>query len=618
MAKKINNKKRKAKKRAPKAPLKIPFYKNIFFYMMVLFLVWIFVGIGDLDSISTKQLSLSETIQLIKEEKVQSITVTNDLVEAQLKDGTKIVTEKESSVSFQEILDDNDIDLATLPGEYEVKHPILLMEILPSLLSFAIPILILLFIINRMKGANGDILSFGKSKARLFKKGKAKNTFDDVAGSEEAKKEVMEIVDFLKHPDKYRKLGARIPKGVLLVGPAGVGKTLMAKAIAGEAEVPFFSVAGSEFMEMLVGVGSARVRDLFKMAKETQPSLIFIDEVDAIGRQRGMGIGGGHDEREQTLNQILTEMDGFDPRTSVIVIAATNRPDMLDPALIRAGRFDRRVHIPLPDLEDRKKIIKLHMKGKPFTKDIDIVGLARKTVGFSGADIENMLNESAILAARGGKEKISDNDLDEAALKVTLGPERRTLQSEEERKMTAYHEAGHALVATNLPDMDKVQRISITARGASLGHTSFPPEKDRYNETKTRLESMLAALLGGRASEEVFFNQFTSGAANDIERATQIARKMVTEYGMSSLGPVAYIGSNEEKNWLAKQLGSSASQSEEFTAKIDREIKEIIERAYSRAKEILEGKKEVIKEVVEELLEKETLTREEFEALLNE
>lgn len=618
MAKKINNKKRKAKKRAPKAPLKIPFYKNIFFYMMVLFLVWIFAGIGDLDSISTKQLSLSETIQLIKEEKVQSITVTNDLVEAQLKDGTKIVTEKESSVSFQEILDDNDIDLATLPGEYEVKHPILLMEILPSLLSFAIPILILLFIINRMKGANGDILSFGKSKARLFKKGKAKNTFDDVAGSEEAKKEVMEIVDFLKHPDKYRKLGARIPKGVLLVGPAGVGKTLMAKAIAGEAEVPFFSVAGSEFMEMLVGVGSARVRDLFKMAKETQPSLIFIDEVDAIGRQRGMGIGGGHDEREQTLNQILTEMDGFDPRTSVIVIAATNRPDMLDPALIRAGRFDRRVHIPLPDLEDRKKIIKLHMKGKPFTKDIDIVGLARKTVGFSGADIENMLNESAILAARGGKEKISDNDLDEAALKVTLGPERRTLQSEEERKMTAYHEAGHALVATNLPDMDKVQRISITARGASLGHTSFPPEKDRYNETKTRLESMLAALLGGRASEEVFFNQFTSGAANDIERATQIARKMVTEYGMSSLGPVAYIGSNEEKNWLAKQLGSSASQSEEFTAKIDREIKEIIERAYSRAKEILEGKKEVIKEVVEELLEKETLTREEFEALLNE
>ena len=618
MAKKINNKKRKAKKRAPKAPLKIPFYKNIFFYMMVLFLVWIFAGIGDLDSISTKQLSLSETIQLIKEEKVQSITVTNDLVEAQLKDGTKIVTEKESSVSFQEILDDNDIDLATLPGEYEVKHPILLMEILPSLLSFAIPILILLFIINRMKGANGDILSFGKSKARLFKKGKAKNTFDDVAGSEEAKKEVMEIVDFLKHPDKYRKLGARIPKGVLLVGPAGVGKTLMAKAIAGEAEVPFFSVAGSEFMEMLVGVGSARVRDLFKMAKETQPSLIFIDEVDAIGRQRGMGIGGGHDEREQTLNQILTEMDGFDPRTSVIVIAATNRPDMLDPALIRAGRFDRRVHIPLPDLEDRKKIIKLHMKGKPFTKDIDIVGLARKTVGFSGADIENMLNESAILAARGGKEKISDNDLDEAALKVTLGPERRTLQSEEERKMTAYHEAGHALVATNLPDMDKVQRISITARGASLGHTSFPPEKDRYNETKTRLESMLAALLGGRASEEVFFNQFTSGAANDIERATQIARKMVTEYGMSSLGPVAYIGSNEEKNWLAKQLGSSTSQSEEFTAKIDREIKEIIERAYSRAKEILEGKKEVIKEVVEELLEKETLTREEFEALLNE
>lgn len=618
MAKKTSGKKQKQKKRVLKAPIKIPFYKNIFFYIMAIFLVWIFVGMGDLDNLATEQLSLSETIQLIKDEKVQNITVTNDLIEAQLKDGTKVVTEKESSVSFQEILDDNEIDLATIPGKYEVKHPLLLMEILPSILSFAVPILILLFIFNRMKGANGDILSFGKSKAKLFQKGKAKNTFDDVAGSAEAKKEVMEIVDFLKHPDKYRKLGARIPKGVLLVGPAGVGKTLMAKAIAGEAEVPFFSVAGSEFMEMLVGVGSARVRDLFKMAKETQPSLIFIDEVDAIGRQRGMGIGGGHDEREQTLNQILTEMDGFDTRTNVIVIAATNRPDMLDPALIRAGRFDRRVHIPLPDLEDRKEIILLHMKGKPFTENVDIIGLAKKTVGFSGADIENMLNESAILAARGGKEKISDNDLDEAALKVTLGPERRALQSDEERKMTAYHEAGHALVAATLPDMDKVQRISITARGASLGHTSFPPERDRYNETKTRLESMLAALLGGRASEEVFFNQFTSGAANDIERATQITRKMVTEYGMSSLGPVAYKGGNEESNWLAKQLGENAAQSEEFTAKIDREIKKIIEGAYTKAKEILEGKKEVMKNVAEELLKKETLTRGEFEVLLNE
>ncbi len=601
-----------------KASPKVPFYKNIFFYLMLIFLAWLFFGVEGLDNINTEKKPINEVIQLIEEERVQNVTVKEDTIEVQLKDGTLLTTEKESSVSFQEILSNNEVPLSKISGEFTVEHPMAWVEILPTLLSVAFPVLLLIFFLNKMKGAGNDMLSFGKSKAKLFKKGKEETTFDDVAGNEEAKKEVMEIVDFLKHPNKYRKLGARIPKGVLMVGPAGVGKTLMAQAIAGEADVPFYSVAGSEFMEMLVGVGSARVRDLFQMAKASQPSLIFIDEIDAIGRQRGMGIGGGHDEREQTLNQILTEMDGFDPRTNVIVMAATNRPDMLDPALIRAGRFDRRITLPLPDLEDRKKIIKIHMKGKPFAESVDISGLAKKTVGFSGADIENMLNEAAILAARQESKKITDKDLEEAALKVTLGPERKTLQSEKERKITAYHEAGHALVATKLPEMDKVQRVSITARGASLGHTSFPPERDRYKETSTRLKSMLSAMLGGRAAEEVFFNEFTSGASNDIEKATKVTRKMVTEFGMSSLGPIAYTAHNEDKMWLAKQMGEYSKHSEEMAAKIDREIKKIIDKAYDKAKEILENNKGLMEKITEELLAKETLTQDEFEELLNE
>jgi cell division protease FtsH len=389
----------------------------------------------------------------------------------------------------------------------------------------------------------------------------------------------------------------------------------LAKAIAGEAGVPFFSAAGSEFMEMLVGVGSSRVRDLFRMAREGQPSLIFIDEIDAIGRQRGMGIGGGHDEREQTLNQILTEMDGFDTRTDVIVLAATNRPDMLDPALIRPGRFDRTITIPLPDLKDREQIIKLHMNGKPVSQEIDVEKIAKKTVGFSGADIENMLNESAILAARDNRDTVLQKDVDEAALKVTLGSERKTLQTEEERKMTAYHEAGHGLVAQFMKDMDPVNRVSIVARGGSLGHTSFPPERDRYNETKTRLLSIIATSLGGRAAEEIVFNELTVGASDDINRATKIAKKMVTEFGMSNLGPISYE-SVSGGMWLAKDFDEGNQISDEMAGRIDAEIKSIMDESYLKAKEIILSKRDILDRISARLLEKETIESEEFKELL--
>jgi cell division protease FtsH len=589
---------------------------NVFFYVFVFLTIFLisqaFNGIAP----AAEETPINTVISDIKEGKVQDITVSGDDIEVLLKDGTKITSKKETGVSFDEILSNNNVDRSKIAGELKVVKKFTLEDILTPLLMFGFPVILLFFIFRQMKSTSGDIMSFGRFKVKIFNKGQQKITFKDVAGNEEAKREMVEIVDFLENPEKYRKLGARIPKGILLVGPSGVGKTLLAKAIAGEAGVPFFSAAGSEFMEMLVGVGSSRVRDLFRMARESQPSLVFIDEIDAIGRQRGMGIGGGHDEREQTLNQILIEMDGFDPRVNVIVLAATNRPDMLDPALIRAGRFDRRISIPLPDLIDREAIIKIHMVGKPFAQSFDIQKTARKTVGFSGADIENMLNEAAILAARANKSAIDQADVEEAALKVTMGSERRTMQTEEEKKMTAYHEAGHALVAANVPDMDPVARVTIVARGGSLGHTSFPPERDRYNETKTRLHSIIATVLGGRAAEEIVFNELTVGAADDIDKATTLARKMVAEYGMSALGPVSYDG-KDGNFWLARELGESVKYSEEVAAKIDREVSKIVEEAYAKAKKVLKAKRKVLDKIAKKLLEKETIDGDEFKKLLS-
>ena len=591
-------------------------FNNIFFYLFLAFAIYLVFGTISDGALSQEEIPIGQVVRLINEDRVQDITVTGDKIEVLQRSGTKVYAKKEGSISFDQILSNNQVDRSKITGKLEVKQQVSIGEILSPVLMFGLPLLVLFYFLRQMKGQNGDIMSFGKSRAKLFVKGQQKITFNDVAGCEEAKREMSEIVDFLKFPAKYRKLGARIPRGVLLVGPSGVGKTLLARAIAGEAEVPFFSVAGSEFMEMLVGVGSSRVRDLFAMAREKQPSLIFIDEIDAIGRQRGMGIGGGHDEREQTLNQILTEMDGFDVRTSVIVLAATNRPDMLDSALVRPGRFDRRISIPLPDLKDREEIIKIHMKGKPINADVSVERLAKKTVGFSGADIENMLNEAAILTARENRDSITDKDLDEASLKVTIGSERKTLQNDEEKKMTAYHEAGHAIVAVNVKDMDPVQRVSIVARGQTLGHTDLPPERDRYQLTQTRIESLITTMLGGRAAEEVVFNEFTAGASEDIKRCTELARKMVTEYGMSPLGPIFFEG-RSEFSWLAEEFGEGSSISEEMSSKIDAQISKIVDNSYKEAKKILIENREKMDKVVNRLLEVETIAGEEFKEIIS-
>jgi len=439
-------------------------------------------------------------------------------------------------------------------------------------------------------------------------------TFSDVAGVDEAKRELEEVVDFLKNPGKYRALGARIPKGVLLVGPAGTGKTLMARAVAGEANVVFYSMSGSEFMEMLVGVGAARVRDLFDTAKRNAPAIIFIDEIESIGRQRGSSMTGGHEEREQTLNQILSEMDGFTPTDNVIVLAATNRPELLDPALTRPGRFDRRVVLDLPDIEGRKEIFKIHMRGKPMGPDVDLDKIAKRTVGFSGADIENMLNEAAILAATLNKKAVGMPDLEEAATRVKLGPEKKRLQSPEERRMTAYHEAGHAIVASQLPHMDPVHRVSIVSRGLALGFTEIPPATDRYHHTKTELLERVTSLLGGRAAEEVIFKEFSAGASSDLAQATMIVRKMVMELGMSILGPISLASGEMEWYGVSHEQGNFIS--EEMAGKVDREVVKILGEAYAQAKKVLEKNIPRMEKVTDALLEKETLDEEEFRKLV--
>ncbi len=592
--------------------------KSLFIWLLIGFiLVSFFFSFPPNNSNNIEEIPISQALNDIKNDQIKQVEIEENSLNLTYQDDQQKLSRKEETASFAEILKNADIDPTSVG--IVIKDSSLSkiwLNILSGVLPFILLVVFFLFIFRQAKGAQDSIFSFGRSKAQLFSKGKQSTTFKDVAGVDEAKRELEEVVDFLKHPGKYRKLGARTPKGVLLVGPSGTGKTLLAKAVAGEANVPFFSMAGSEFMEMLVGVGASRVRDLFNNAKKASPSIIFIDEVDAIGRQRGSGFTGGHDEREQTLNQILVEMDGFSPNDHVIVLAATNRGDLLDPALLRPGRFDRRVALDFPDLEDRKAILGIHARNKPFVKAVNWNSVAKRTVSFSGADLENMLNEAAILAARSNRSSINESDIEEAATKVKLGPEKKRLQSDEDKKMTAYHEAGHAVVSFKLSNIDPVHRISIVSRGMAMGFTLIPPKKDRYTETKSHLLEMVATLLGGRAAEEIVFNELTGGAASDISQATRIARQMVIDFGMSELGPI-YLGPQMETTEWGRSWVQSADLSPEMQAKIDQQVKKIVDEAHKQALDILKKSRKKLSVIAEKLIVKETLEGEEFERLMN-
>ncbi len=488
----------------------------------------------------------------------------------------------------------------------------LVISILPVLLIGAF----IFFMMRQAQGTNNQAMSFGKSRARMFLGNKTVVTFSDVAGVDEAKQELTEVVEFLKYPEKFNSLGARIPRGVLLVGPPGTGKTLLARAVAGEAGVPFFSISGSEFVEMFVGVGASRVRDLFEQAKRNSPCIVFVDEIDAVGRQRGAGLGGSHDEREQTLNQILVEMDGFDTNTNVIVVAATNRPDVLDPALLRPGRFDRQVVLDRPDIRGRREILNVHIKGKPLDKTVNLDQLARRSPGFSGADLANLVNEAAILAARRNKKSVGMSEFNEAIDRVVAGPERRSrIITEEEKGIIAYHEGGHAVVQRVLPKCDPVTKVTIVSRGMALGYTMSLPQEDRYLHSKSEFEDKIAGMLGGMVSEQLVFGDTTTGASNDLEKATNLARAMVTQYGMSKkLGPLTF-GKKEEMVFLGREISEQRNYSDEVAAKIDSEVREIIDHAYERAKQALTERRDVLDRLAALLIEKETIEGEEFEAL---
>jgi len=594
--------------------------KKMLIWSLILFLfvpaimTWIGGATADLN------VTISQAMADIKEQKIKSVEVVGDQVILDYGEQIMKFSTKETESSFTELLTQYEIDPSTV--NVKIKNGSFMDKLggVLNVLSFLLMALFFVMIVRQMRGGQGGMIGgnmfgMGRSKAKLFTKGKQNVKFSDVAGVDEAKRELEEVVDFLKNPAKYAKVGARTPKGVLLIGPAGVGKTLMARALAGEAGVPFFSMAGSEFMEMLVGVGASRVRDLFDTAKKAGMAIIFIDEIDAIGRTRGGGSMGGHDERDQTLNQILVEMDGFTSKENVVVLAATNRPDVLDPALVRPGRFDRRVSLDMPDIEGRKATLAIHAKGKPFVAKIDWTSVAKRTVGFTGADLENMLNEAAILIARENRKEITFDDIEEAATKVKMGPSKKRIQSEDDRRMTAYHEAGHAIATHFLSLTDPVHRISIISRGRALGFTMIPPAVDKYQSTRNELLEEICTLLGGRVAEKLIYNDLTAGASSDIDRLTKIARAMVIDYGMSPLGPIDF-GPQEGLSEWGRNFMEPTDVSDSKRAEIDREVKRIVDACEKTTALILTKERKTMERVVEALMEKESLEREEFESIV--
>ena len=560
----------------------------------------------------SKEITYSDFLNLIKTKQVESVIIQGDQIKLHTINGQYYSCYAPNDPDLIKTLKENNILITVKPEEKTSLWQSILISWFPMLLLIGVWI----FFMRQMSGGSGKAFSFGKSRAKLLNKDENKVTFKDVAGIDEAKEELQEIIEFLKDPKKFTKLGGKIPKGVLLIGPPGTGKTLLAKAIAGEADVPFFSISGSDFVEMFVGVGAARVRDLFIQGKRNAPCIIFIDEIDAVGRHRGAGLGGGHDEREQTLNQLLVEMDGFESKEGVIIIAATNRPDVLDPALLRPGRFDRQVYVPNPDVKGREGILKVHTKDKPLGDDVDLSIIARGTPGFSGADLANLVNEAALIAAKKGKNKIEMEDFEEAKDKIILGKERRSMIiSPEEKKNTAYHESGHTIVAKKLPQADPIHKVTIIPRGRALGVTQQMPVDDRYTLTKEYLETQIAILMGGRVAEEIVLNHMTTGAGNDIERATKLARKMVCEWGMSSLGPISF-GEKDEEIFLGKELVRHKDYSERTAILIDKEVEKIVKQGYDTAKQILLDNIDILHKMANALLEKETLTSEEIDKIM--
>jgi len=592
--------------------------KNLFLWLIIaVVLVSVFSNFGPRQP-STEKISYSRFLSDVDQGMVSSVTIEdNRVIKGATKNNQRFVTYlplQDNALLGQLLKSKVDISGQEKQQESFLLH--LFVNWFPMLLLIAVWI----FFMRQMQGGGGrGAMSFGRSRARLLGEDQVKVTFADVAGVDEAKEEVKELVDFLRDPTKFQNLGGRIPRGVLLVGSPGTGKTLLAKAVAGEAKVPFFTISGSDFVEMFVGVGASRVRDMFEQAKKQAPCIIFIDEIDAVGRHRGAGLGGGHDEREQTLNQLLVEMDGFEGNEGVIVIAATNRPDVLDPALLRPGRFDRQVVVPLPDIRGREQILRVHLKKVPIDRTVEILPIARGTPGFSGADLANLINEAALFAARANKRKVSMIEMDKAKDKIMMGAERRSMvMDDNEKKLTAYHEAGHAIVGLSVPEHDPVYKVSIIPRGRALGVTMFLPEQDRYSHSKRRLESQLSSLFGGRIAEELIFGveAVTTGASNDIMRSTEIARKMVMNWGLSELGPLTF-GEEEGEVFLGRSVSHNKEVSDKTAQMIDEEIRKIIDRNYNRAKEILESKMEILHLMAEGLIKYETLDTAQLEEIMS-